>query len=97
VITRVAGTRTAGNSLDDGPATDAELNQPSGVAGIAAGGFLIADTSNNEVRAVSRLPRFDAGRRFRGNAWRNCVAQLRGNVLVIGSGVSRSALASPSG
>ena len=42
VITRVAGTGTAGNSGDDGPATDAELNFPIGVAVTADGGFLIA-------------------------------------------------------
>ena len=53
VITRVAGTGTAGNSGDDGPATDAELNAPVAVAATADGGFLIADTGNNEVRAVS--------------------------------------------
>ena len=53
VITRVAGTGTAGNTGDDGPATDAELNFPGGVAATADGGFLIADTANNVVRAVS--------------------------------------------
>jgi len=53
VITRVAGTGTAGNTGDDGPATDAELNTPTGVAVAAGGGFLIADRSNNMVRKVS--------------------------------------------
>ena len=53
VITRVAGTGTAGNSGDDGPATDAQLNEPAGVAVTADGGFLITDSGNNEVRAVS--------------------------------------------
>jgi hypothetical protein len=53
VITRVAGTGTAGNSGDDGPATNAQLNNPSGVAVTADGGFLIADTNNNEVRKVA--------------------------------------------
>jgi len=53
VITRVAGTGTAGNSGDDGPATEAELTAPIGVAVTADGGFLIADTGNNEVRMVS--------------------------------------------
>jgi NHL repeat len=48
----VAGTGTAGNSGDGGPATAAELNLPTGVAVTANGGFLIADTDNNEVRAV---------------------------------------------
>ncbi len=53
VITRVAGTGTRGNSGDDGPATNAELNLPAGVAVTADGGFLIADTNNNVVRKVS--------------------------------------------
>ncbi len=53
VITRVAGTGTAGNSGDDGPATDAQLNEPAGVAVTADGGFLIADAVNSVVRKVS--------------------------------------------
>jgi DNA-binding beta-propeller fold protein YncE len=53
VITRVAGTGTAGSGGDDGPATDAELTAPTGVAVTADGGFLIADRGNNEVRMVS--------------------------------------------
>jgi hypothetical protein len=53
VITRAAGTGAAGFSGDDGPATDAQLNRPHGVAMMADGGFLIADTGNNVVRKVS--------------------------------------------
>jgi trimeric autotransporter adhesin len=53
VITRVAGTGTAGDGGDDGPATGAELSGPTGVAATADGGFLIADCGNNEVRKVS--------------------------------------------
>ena len=53
VITRVAGTGTPGNTGDDGPATDAQLDGPTGVAVTADGGFLIADFGNHEVRAVS--------------------------------------------
>ena len=53
IITRVAGTGTAGNSGDDGPATDAQLSFPTGVAVTAGGGFLITDTNNRKVRAVS--------------------------------------------
>ena len=53
VITRVAGTGTAGNTGDDGPATDAQLNEPEGVAVTADGGFLIADAGNQEVRKVA--------------------------------------------
>jgi hypothetical protein len=53
VITRVAGTGSPGNSGDDGPATKAELDTPSGVAVTADGGFLVADTGNSVVRKVS--------------------------------------------
>ena len=54
VITRVAGTTgTAGSTGDDGPATAAQLNNPTRVAVTADGGFLIADTFNNVVRKVS--------------------------------------------
>jgi len=53
VITRVTGTGTAGNTGDDDPATEAELNQPCGVAVTADGGFLIADTYNSVVRMIS--------------------------------------------
>ena len=53
VITRVAGTGTAGKTGDDGPATDAELNGPAGVAATADGGFLIADAGSSEVRKVA--------------------------------------------
>ena len=53
VITRVAGTGTAGNSGDDGPATEAELSEPVGVAVTADGGFLIADLGNHVVRKVA--------------------------------------------
>jgi len=53
VITRVAGTGTPGNTGDDGSATEAELFGPTGVAVTADGGFLIADSGNNVVRAVS--------------------------------------------
>ena len=53
VITRVAGTGTAGSFGDDGPATDAQLNGPAGVAVTADGGFLVADFDNSLVRKVS--------------------------------------------
>jgi hypothetical protein len=38
---------------DDGPATDAQLFQPTGLAVTADGGFLIVDSSNHVVRKVS--------------------------------------------
>jgi len=56
-ITTVAGTGTAGFSGDGGPATGAQLHNPSGVAATANRGFLIADTNNERVRLVSRAGR----------------------------------------
>ena len=53
VITRVAVSGTAGNSGDDGPATDAQLHEAAGVAVTAEGGFLITDTGNSEVRKMA--------------------------------------------
>lgn len=52
VITRVAGSGTAGYTGDDGPATDAEFDGPNGVAVTADGGIVIVDSNNNVVRKV---------------------------------------------
>ncbi len=52
-ITTVAGTGTAGFSGDGGPATQAELDQPHGVAFTAGGTLLVADALNNRIRALS--------------------------------------------
>ena len=56
VITRVAGTYgpAGGHAGDGGPATDAQLNSPAGVAVLPGGGFLVSDQGNNVVRQVSR-------------------------------------------
>jgi hypothetical protein len=43
----------AGFSGDGGPATAAQLNDPSQVVSTAGGGFLIADTDNERIRSVS--------------------------------------------
>ena len=53
VLTRVAGNSRAGYSGDGGPATSAQLTDPSGVALDASGNLYIADASNNRVRKVS--------------------------------------------
>jgi len=52
-ITTVAGTGTAGYSGDNGPATAAQLNSPSGIDVDADGSLYIADTSNSAVRKVA--------------------------------------------
>ena len=53
IITTVAGTGTAGYSGDNGPATAAELYDPSGVAVDSAGNLYIADSDNEVVREVT--------------------------------------------
>jgi len=52
-ITTVAGSGGNGNGGDGGPAVNADLNGPEGVAVDAAGSIYIADTFNNVVRRVA--------------------------------------------
>jgi streptogramin lyase len=51
-ITTVAGSGIAGYSGDGKPATEAELNLPSGVAVDSRDNLYIADTGNNRIRRV---------------------------------------------
>ncbi len=53
VITTVAGNGTLGFSGDGGPATNAKLSHPAGVAADAAGNVYIADTNNSCVRVLT--------------------------------------------
>ena len=52
-ITTVAGTGTAGFSGDSGPASDAQLNGPKGVAVDGFGKLFIADTNNHRIRLLT--------------------------------------------
>jgi glucose/arabinose dehydrogenase len=52
-VTVVAGTGVEGYSGDGGPAIDAELDQPHGVALLPDGSFLIADALNDRIRRVA--------------------------------------------
>ncbi len=52
IITTVAGTGNDGYSGDEGPATEAELNNPWGVAIGPDGSLYIADCYNNRIRQV---------------------------------------------
>jgi uncharacterized protein (TIGR03437 family) len=53
VITTVTGNGTCCFSGDNGPATSAQLYEPTGVAVDSAGNLYIADTDNDSVRKVS--------------------------------------------
>jgi len=52
-VTRAAGTGEQGFSGDGGPAVDARLDLPHGVALLPDGSFLIADALNNRIRRVA--------------------------------------------
>src|SRR3954447_14306787 len=52
IITTVAGSGIAGFAGDGGPATNAQLNHPTGVVVDAGGAILIADQHNYRVRRV---------------------------------------------
>ncbi len=51
-ITTVAGSDSIGSTGDDGPATSARLNFPSGVAVDGSGALYITDTMNHTIRKV---------------------------------------------
>lgn len=53
MLTRIAGNSRAGFSGDGGPAVQAQLNSPEGVAIDGSGDVFIADTGNNRVREVT--------------------------------------------
>jgi sugar lactone lactonase YvrE len=53
IISTIAGTGVAGSSGDGGPATSAQLNQPSGLALDSQGDLYIAEEGGNRVRKVS--------------------------------------------
>lgn len=52
IITTIAGNGAAGDSGDNGPATNASFNAPAGVSLDASGNLYIADTGNQKIRAV---------------------------------------------
>jgi streptogramin lyase len=55
IITTVAGNGTRGYAGDNGPATNASLNSPSGVAVDALGNLFVADTQNSVIRRVDAV------------------------------------------
>jgi uncharacterized protein (TIGR03437 family) len=53
VITTVAGTGQAGSDGDGGPATEARINAPDGIAVDAVGDIWIAEAAGNRIRRVA--------------------------------------------
>ena len=53
VVTTVAGNGLVGNGGDGGPATQAELNLPTGVAVDGAGNLYVTDIGNQRIRRVA--------------------------------------------
>lgn len=53
IITTIAGNGDSGFGGDDGPATSAKINHPSGIGYDISGDLYIADTENNRVRKVN--------------------------------------------
>jgi len=53
VVNTVAGNGTQGFGGDNGPATQAQLDTPTGLAVDTAGNLYIADSNNNRIREVS--------------------------------------------
>jgi uncharacterized protein (TIGR03437 family) len=81
MITTVAGDGTAGYSGDGGPAANAELNGPVGLAVDGAGNLYIADSFNARIRMVSpsgiiRTIAGNGGARYSGDGGPATSAQL---------------------
>ena len=53
IITTIAGDSTQGYAGDNGPATLAKFNEPTGVTIDSAGNLYVCDNSNNRIRKVS--------------------------------------------
>ena len=56
VITTYAGTGRAGLAGDGGPALEAQLNVPTGLALTSEGDLLVTDTTNRRIRKIAALP-----------------------------------------
>ena len=90
-ITTIAGNGTAGSSGDGGPATQAQLQQPYGIAVDPAGNLYIADLGNNRIRKVApngiigSFP--DASQKLA--APRNVALDLAGNLYIAEFGGNR--------
>ena len=55
-LTTIAGTGQGGFGGDGGPAMEAQLNYPTGVAVDEAGNIYVADSGNHRIRVLTQLP-----------------------------------------
>ena len=55
IITTIAGTGVKGYSGDNGPATQAKLNFPRGIAFDSKGDLFIADSENKRIRKLVKV------------------------------------------
>ena len=55
-ITTIAGTGISGFAGDGGPALEARLNRPAGIAADSSGNVYVADTDNHRIRILSWPP-----------------------------------------
>ena len=86
IIFTIAGTGTGGFMGDNGPATSAELNGPSGVAVDNLGNIFFSDINNQRIRKISygnHLPSFISGHTQSKTACKNTSAVSIDTLLAI--------------
>ena len=111
-ISTVAGTGVAGTVGDGGPAINALLNRPQGIAFDAAGNLYIADTANHLIRKVTTdgtittvagngNPAFsgDGGPATQASLWfpKSVLVDSEQNLLIVDSFNSRIRVVAPNG
>lgn len=96
IIDTIAGTGVSGFSGDDGPAKQAQLSAPYGLAVDANGNLFIADLGNHRIRSVAR----DGTIRTVASGFltpRNVAVDLPGNIYVSDFDANRVYQVTPSG
>lgn len=94
VITTVAGNGTSGYRGDGGPAKDAQLASPSGLAFDDEGRLYIAQIGDNRVRSISFCPGLQAGLTASNEGKLSCLTK---QVLLTFSGAGAYTLVGPQG
>ena len=100
IITTVAGNGTIGFSGDNGPATNAQIYSPRGIAVDSAGNVYIADMSNNRIRVLTPAGSGPTANRPAISAVTNAASNLVGPlapgeiVVLYGSGLGPAQLTS---